>query len=178
MSDASSVTRCGRGGAATGWPSPGVPGDPTDGHVDAEAGGGALFFGLAAPEAVLAVLACPVAALDERRARAADGAGLRLAHGAGLGPLAGGSEEQPRLARGRRPRRSTCSGPVKMRFATVSAAMRPSPLGDRCRDDRSGREPVGGNRLPELVAVPYQVNPITRLSVKGLMRYDRSAIAI
>ena len=47
----------------------GVAGDATDGHVDAEAGGGALFLGLAAPEAVLAVLAGPVAALDERRAR-------------------------------------------------------------------------------------------------------------
>ena len=41
-----------------------VAGDAADGHVDAEAGGGALFFGLAAPEAVLAVLAGPVAALD------------------------------------------------------------------------------------------------------------------
>ena len=76
----------------------GVAGDPADGHVDAEAGGGALLLGLAAPEAVLAVLAGPVAAVDEHRARAADGAGLRLADGAGLGALAGGREEQPRLA--------------------------------------------------------------------------------
>ncbi len=37
-------------------------------------------------------------------------AGLRLAHGPGLGPLAGGREEQPRLARGRRPRPSTSAG--------------------------------------------------------------------
>ena len=47
----------------------GVAGDAADGHVDPEAGGGALFLRLAAPEAVLAVLAGPVAAVDERRAR-------------------------------------------------------------------------------------------------------------
>ena len=46
----------------------GVAGDAADGHVDPEAGGGALFFGLAAPEAVLAVLAGPVAALEQHRA--------------------------------------------------------------------------------------------------------------
>ena len=59
---------------------------------------GALLLGLAAPEAVLAVLAGPVAAVDERRARAAHGAGLRFADGPRLGALAGGREEQPRLA--------------------------------------------------------------------------------
>ena len=49
----------------------GVAGDPADGHVDPESGRGAVLFRLAAPEAVLAVLACPVAAVDERGARAA-----------------------------------------------------------------------------------------------------------
>ena len=87
----------------------GVAGDATDGHVDAEAGRGALFFGLAAPEAVLAVLARPGPALDERRARAAHGAGLRLAGGPGLGALAGGGEEQPRLAAAGRLARPTAT---------------------------------------------------------------------
>ena len=74
-----------------------VAGDPTDRHVDAESGGGALFFGLGAPEAVLPVLAGPIAALLQRRARPANGPRLRLAHDARLGPLAGRREEQTRL---------------------------------------------------------------------------------
>src|SRR4051794_2085870 len=37
-----------------------VPGDPTDGHVDTETRGGALLFGLGAPEPVLAVRTGPV----------------------------------------------------------------------------------------------------------------------
>src|SRR5688500_18784186 len=49
-----------------------VAGDPADGHVDPEPGGGALLLGLAAPEPVLTVLACPVAALEQDRAVAAD----------------------------------------------------------------------------------------------------------
>src|SRR5262249_61057491 len=39
----------------------------TDGHVDTEAGGRPLLFGLAAPEPVLAVLACPVATILKHR---------------------------------------------------------------------------------------------------------------
>src|SRR6266511_2102199 len=67
---------------------------PADGHVDAVPGGGALFLGLGAPEAVLPVLARPVAALPHDGTRGAHGTGLALAHDAGLGPLTGGSEEQ------------------------------------------------------------------------------------
>src|SRR5262245_28879469 len=52
------VARCdGFAGAAR------VAGDAPDGHVDAIAGCGAFLFGLPAPEAVLAVLASPAAAL-------------------------------------------------------------------------------------------------------------------
>ena len=76
----------------------GVAGDTPDGHVDAVPGGGALLFGLATPEAVLAVLTCPLTARREDGAVGADGAGLGLAHVAGLGPLAGGSEEEVVLA--------------------------------------------------------------------------------
>src|SRR5690349_10158012 len=76
----------------------GVAGDAPDGHVDAVPGGGALLFGLATPEAVLAVLARPLAARREHFAVVADGAGLGLTHVAGLGPLAGRSEEQVVLA--------------------------------------------------------------------------------
>ena len=76
----------------------GVAGDPADGHVDAEAGGGALFFGLATPEAVLAVLARPVAAVGAATSHARQTArALRLADGAGLGPFARRREEQPAL---------------------------------------------------------------------------------
>src|SRR6476469_4764380 len=45
-----------------------VAGDATDGHVDAESRGGALLFGLGTPEAVLPVLAGPVAAFLQRGA--------------------------------------------------------------------------------------------------------------
>src|SRR4029450_11969339 len=67
---------------------------PTDGHVDADPGGGALFLRLTAPEAVLPVLARPVAALPHDGTRGAHGTGLALAQDAGLGSLTGGSEEQ------------------------------------------------------------------------------------
>src|SRR6478735_1241710 len=76
----------------------GVAGDAPDGHVDAVPGGGALLFGLATPEAVLAVLTRPLAARHEDLAVVADGAGLGLTHVAGLGPLAGGGEEEVVLA--------------------------------------------------------------------------------
>ena len=125
----------------------GVAGDAADGHVDAEAGGGALFLGLAAPEAVLAVLAGPVAALD-----AAPGT-----RGTRRGPA-------PRARRGprgaRRPARRTArvwpshaassvqvSGPVKIRLETVSAAM-----GSSCErvssGDSMGRSPGAGGGTP------------------------------
>ena len=101
-----------------------VAGDATDGHVDAEAGGGALFFGLAAPEAVLAVLAGPVAALEQRRALAADRRGpcaSRTTRASGRSPA--GAKNSSRLALRRRLRRSRSSGPVKISVETVSAAM-------------------------------------------------------
>src|SRR6185312_16173250 len=83
----------------------GVPGDAADGHVDAVPGGGALLFGLATPEAVLAVLAGPLAARREHFAVVADGAGLGLTHVAGLGPLPRRGEEEIVLASaGGRPR--------------------------------------------------------------------------
>src|SRR4051812_41387451 len=80
----------------------GVARDPTDGHVDAETGGGALLLGLATPEAVLAVLPRPVAAGEQHWALGADPTGLVLAHRAGLRSLTGGSEEQLRPAGTRR----------------------------------------------------------------------------
>src|SRR5262245_17832956 len=83
----------------------GVARDAPDGHVDAEPGGGALFFGLRAPEAVLAIRTGPLAALLQRGAPVAYRTCLRLAHDAGFGPLAGRREEQPRLALARGPRR-------------------------------------------------------------------------
>src|SRR5205823_10372154 len=49
-----------------------------------EPGRGALFLGLAAPEAVLPVLARPVAAFPYDGTRPAHGAGLALAQHAGL----------------------------------------------------------------------------------------------
>src|SRR5205085_9881818 len=54
----------------------GVAGDPPDRHVDPEPGRGALLFGLAAPEPVLAVLARPVAARHQHLALRADRTGL------------------------------------------------------------------------------------------------------
>src|SRR5687767_2266364 len=71
-----------------------VAGDPADGHVDPEPGGGALLLGLAAPEPVLTVLACPVAALEQDRAVAADRACPALADYPGLGPLPRRREEE------------------------------------------------------------------------------------
>src|SRR3954470_1347204 len=59
---------------------PRVAGDAADRHVDAVPRGGALFFGLATPEAVLTLLTRPFAALVEHGARVADGAGLRFAN--------------------------------------------------------------------------------------------------
>ena len=96
--EVSGVRRRGGAGLDGGAVALGVTGDASDGHVDAEPGGGALLFGLATPEAVLAVLAGPLAARREHGAGVADGAGLGLADGAGLGPLTGGGEEEVVLA--------------------------------------------------------------------------------
>ena len=84
-----------------------VPGDPADGHVDTEAGGGALFFRLATPEAVLAVLACPARGTRERRRTCGRRRG-RWLH-ARPGPRAVPPEVRRTAvtARGRRPRSST-----------------------------------------------------------------------
>ncbi len=134
----------------TGWPSPRrVAGNPADRHVDPEAGRGAVFLRLAAPESVLAVLTGPVAAVDQRGARTAHGAGLGLARVAGLGTLARGCEEKPRFA------------------AAFSVLGPPERSGeDEVRDGFGchdhplsatrgpAREPTGGSRLHELVAVP------------------------
>ena len=76
----------------------GVPGDTADGHVDAVTGGGALFFGLATPVAVLAVLTGPLPAGVHHHAGGADGVGLGLAHVASLRALTGWGEEQVVLA--------------------------------------------------------------------------------
>src|SRR5207244_9655549 len=67
---------------------------PADGHVDTEAGRGAVLLGLTAPEAVLPVLARPVAAFPRHGTRPAHGAGLALAEHARLGSLARRREEQ------------------------------------------------------------------------------------
>src|SRR6185295_844432 len=72
----------------------GISGDAADGHVDAVAGGGALLFRLATPEAVLAVLTGPLAAGLQDHTVGADGADLGLADVAGLGPLPGRREEE------------------------------------------------------------------------------------
>src|SRR5262249_39037892 len=88
---------------------------PADRHVDPEAGRRALLLGLAAPEAVLAVLARPVAAVLQDGTRGAHGPGLALAHDSRLRPLAGRGEEQlgATLARGvRRPRQGSAEDQV------------------------------------------------------------------
>ncbi len=94
-----SATRCGTRGGDGLAVAPRVTGDAADRHVDAESRGGALFFGLGAPEAVLPVLAGPVAAFLQRGARVAHGPGLRLAHDPRFRSLAG------------RARRTDASGP-------------------------------------------------------------------
>ena len=98
-----------------------VPGDATDGHVDAVSRGGALLFGLAPPEAVLTVLSCPFAAGDHDLAPQADGTGPGLAEQSGLGTLTRRCEEQVGLpdALGVVVQ---ASGPVKIKFETVSVA--------------------------------------------------------
>src|SRR5207253_875398 len=75
----------------------GVPRDATYRHVDAEAGGGALLFRLASPEAVLALLARPLATGFHDRAGMADRASPCLAHDPSLGPLPCRREEQAGL---------------------------------------------------------------------------------
>src|SRR5437588_3890055 len=72
---------------------PGVPGDPAHRHLDAEAGGGALLLGLAAPEAVLTVVAGPRAAGAHDRAGVTDRAGLGLADLTSLRAFPGRREE-------------------------------------------------------------------------------------
>ena len=115
----------------------GVAGDPADGHVDAEAGRGALLFGLAAPEAVLAVLAGPVAAVDE------DGA-LRQTARALLSRTTRASGRSPAGAKNSsvRPSQAASSvqdrGPVKIRFESVSIAMT-NPCGSRGPGGRGPR---------------------------------------
>src|SRR5258705_12202710 len=63
----------------------GVAGDPADRHVDPVAGHGPVFLRLAAPEAVLPVVAGPAAARPHGGAGGADGAGLGLPTVPGLG---------------------------------------------------------------------------------------------
>ena len=141
-----------------------VAGDPTDGHVDAESRGGALLFGLAAPEAVLAVLAGPVAALLQRRARPAHRAGLRLAHDARLGALAGRREEQARLTLARGlggPRQRAGEDEAGHHFGGHVL-----PFTTERHD--GAREPGGGTPAPRAPVVHLLVKPITRPSVKGV----------
>ena len=118
----------------------GVAGDPADGHVDAEAGGGALLFGLATPEAVLAVLACPLAA--RRRARRSccrrRGPWPRGRRGSRAARRPG--RRTGRSGLGTPPSPVQVSGPVKIRFETVSTAtdtMRRPPVSAR-KCGRSG----------------------------------------
>ncbi len=77
---------------------PGIPGNPPDGHLDPEPGGGALLLGLAAPEAVLPVLTPPGPAGFQHGADLAQLTSLRLPAGAGLGPFPRRCEEEPGLA--------------------------------------------------------------------------------
>src|SRR5258708_27643901 len=58
------------------------------------AGGGALVFGLAAPEAVFAVPACPLPAGEQHRTGRAQRPGRRLASGASAGSLPVRREEE------------------------------------------------------------------------------------
>src|SRR5207245_5459611 len=86
---------------------------------------GALLLGLAAPEAVLAVLTRPPAAGLHHGAGRAHGAGLGLAHQPGLGTLACGGEEQLVLpsARGRAgPRERTGEDQIRDSFAGAHRA--------------------------------------------------------
>ena len=110
--DITCPTRCGRHASVARCDglavAAGVAGDPTDGHVDAEAGGGALFFGLATPEAVLAVLAGPVAASVQRagtRRHTARACASRTTRASGRSPA--GAKNSRDSARGRRLRKST-----------------------------------------------------------------------
>src|SRR3954447_7940566 len=75
----------------------GVPGDPADRHVDPVTGQRPVLLGLAAPEPVLPVLPGPGLARGQDGADEADLAGLGFPPGPGLGPFAGGGEEQVRL---------------------------------------------------------------------------------
>src|SRR5581483_1007746 len=75
-----------------------VAGDAADGHVDAEARGGALLLRLPAPEAVLPVLTRPLAARGDDAAVQADRPGPGLAQHPGLGALTRRCEEEVGLA--------------------------------------------------------------------------------
>src|SRR5918994_5883249 len=116
------------------------------GHVDTEAGGGALLLGLATPEAVLAVLTCPVATLPHYGTRRADGTGLALALDAGLGSLTGGGEEQHAAPPARRVGRP-CQGPTEDQVGDALHGRQGQPPPSALEGD-SG-EPVGGYRPPE-----------------------------
>ena len=98
-----------------------VAGNAAHRHVDPEAGGGAVLLGLAAPEAVLAVLASPAPAGVHDRAGRADRPGPGLPEEAGLGSFPRGCEEQFRLPGARRSAVQV-RGPVKSRLETVSTA--------------------------------------------------------
>ena len=73
----------------------GVAGHAAHRHVDPEAGRGAVLFGLAAPEAVLAVLASPAPARVHDRAGRADRPGPGLPEEAGLRAFPRRCEELP-----------------------------------------------------------------------------------
>jgi hypothetical protein len=75
-----------------------VAGDAADGHIDSEAGGGAFLFGLAAPEAVLALLAGPHAAPDDDRALQAQRSRRGLPAFTGFGSFARRGEVEAGLA--------------------------------------------------------------------------------
>src|SRR3954469_25827238 len=151
----------------------GVAGDPTDGHVDTEARGGALLLRLATPEPVLAVFTGPVPAVDEGGAAPAHRAGLGLAGGAGLGAFPGRREEQPRLAAAGclvgPPERTGEHEACRDRFGCHQR-----PLSKSSADERSGASTTtsrrlspgarGGSRLTGLCRRIDLVNLITRLS--------------
>ena len=115
----------------------GVPGNPTDGHVDAETGSGALFFGLATPEP--STRGDPVPIHDTGAARRSPGRRCGLAP---RGPRASGRSpggaKNKRLCPWQDASEVQVSGPVKTKLETVSAAMARSVAAS----DRSGG-PVG-----------------------------------
>ena len=79
-----------------------VAGNAADRHVDPEAGGGAVLFGLATPEAVLTVLASPAPTRVHDRAGRADRPGPGLTQESGLGSFPRRCEEEFSLSGARR----------------------------------------------------------------------------